>query len=221
MANNVHRYGVRFYKSGTGSGIPSPDEYVIASSYTANVGGADVDMNIGDPVELLADGTVRLAADGAVDPGQFLGVIVGFSNVKDPVFTGTGRPSSFLTRGTTWATKATQSRALVIPFSNHIWEMDVSANGTSSDTETEYLATIGNAFPLTYSADTTNADRPKANPLLDFTTVTNTASDHFMVWGISKTMFNVDFTGNFVKMLVKLNEGIEPYLRVKGDGAGI
>lgn len=214
MANNTHKYGFRFYASMSGSGRPPVIEGFVASTYQANVGTNtdDVGISIGDPVELLTDGSFALAEDtGDVD--RLFGVVVGILNAKVDS-NGKARPASYLPGGTTWTTKATESRIAVMPFGRDIWEIDVDEN-TTATTEADYRALIGLNMQMVYVPDLSNTDRPRANPLLDIGSGLTT-TQHFRLFGISKTHLNQDLTGENVKVLVQLNQGSEPMFTATG-----
>ena len=61
---NTHRYGFRFARSFDGNETPQTITKPIASAYAPNTGadgagGTACNLNIGDPVQLLNDGTVK------------------------------------------------------------------------------------------------------------------------------------------------------------------
>lgn len=205
MADNVHKYGFKWVGSLDGACYPKPLELTVATAYQAQVSGSDVDLNIGDPVQMTTDGSVVLASGGG-SPGTLWGVIVGFSNAKVDS-EGRARPSSRLPGGTTWTTEATRSKVLVVPFGRNIWEIDCD-DKTTATTLTAYRAFINENCDLTYSRDATNSDRPKANPMLDISTHT-TATANFRIVDVSKTMENQDFAGLYVKVRVVCNESQE------------
>lgn len=216
--NNTHQYGFRWVGNLDGACYPKPLELTVASGYQAQVSAADVDLNIGDPVQFNvgAPGTgfIELAAGGG-SPSILWGVIVGFSNAKVDA-NGLARPSSRLPGGTTWTTEATRSKVLVVPFGRNIWECDVTGGTSTTDTLTEYRAQINRCINLTYSRDASNSDKPKANPLLDLTTLTDDTAD-FRIVDVSKTAMNQGYDGTFVKLRVVVNEsGEAPFVTDPG-----
>jgi hypothetical protein len=218
MANNSHRYGFRWVGSLEGGCCPKPLEFLVATAYQAQVSATNVDLSIGDPVQFNvgAPGTgfIELAG-GAGSPSILYGVIVGFSNVKVGLPL-KGRPFSRLPGGTTWTTEENASKVLVIPFGRNIWEVDVLNNGASQDTLTEYRALTNRCADLVYSLDSSNADFNRAGPYLNMTGVTDDTAD-FRILGVSGTRLNQDFSGNFVKMRVVVNEsGEAPYVTDPG-----
>jgi hypothetical protein len=218
MANNTHRYGFRWVGSADGSCYPKPQEFLVASGYHAQVSATDVDLNIGDPVQFNVgapgSGFIELAAVGAT-PNIFWGVIVGFSNVKVGLPLA-GRKFSRLPAGTTWSLETDASKVLVVPFGRNYWEIDVTGNTSSTDTLTEYRAQVNRCANLIYTLDATDASKPKANPMLDISTVTDDTAD-FRIVNVSKTALNQDYSGNFVKLIVQVNEsGEAPFVTDPG-----
>jgi len=205
MANNAHRYGFRWVGSADGACYPKSREFLVATAYQATVSAENVDLNIGDPVQLTTDGTMVLGATG--NPSIFWGVIVGFSNVKVGLPL-KGRKFSRLPGGTTWTTEENASKVLVVPFGRNIWEIDCDDASTAT-TLTAYRALIGEDCNMTFSRDASDSDRPKANPLLDISDH-NTSEGDFRIVGISKTAENQDYAGLYVKVHVMVNETGEP-----------
>jgi len=209
MANNTHRYGFRWVGSLDGSCYPKPQEGTVITAYQATISAVNVDLNIGDPVELASTGTFQLAA-GAGAPSTLWGVIVGFSNVKVGLPL-KGRKFNRLPGGTTWTTEENRSKVLVVPFGRNLWEIDVDDN-TTATTLAAYRLLIGENCDLSYSTDVTDADRPKANPYLDISTHASTTKD-FRIINISQTALNQDFSGTNVKLIVCVNEtGEAPFV---------
>lgn len=214
MADNRHKYGFRFYASMNGSGRPPAIEGFIASAYAPLINtNESVGLSIGDPVQRLTDGSFALAGDTATSGAVPFGVIGGFSNVKLDYSATKSRPASYYPSGVTYATKANETRVLVLPFGRDIWEID-HLNGANT-TEAAYRALIEANADLVYVRDVSNADKPRANPYLDLTSP-GSATAHFRIFGISKTQENQDLSGANVKLLVQLNEGREPMFTPTG-----
>lgn len=212
MADNRHKYGFRFYATQSGAQRPAAFEGIIASAYAGDVGGS-VGVSIGDPVVRLADGTYELAQDTNTSD-RLYGVIVGIINAKVDA-NGKSRPASYLPSGTTYATEANTSKVMIVPFSDHIWEIDVD-DAVTATTLAAYRALMGLNADFVYSRDTSNADRPRANPVLDISTAATTAGLHFRLHDVSKTQENQDFSGANVKVLVQLNQGADPTIGTTG-----
>lgn len=214
MADNNHKYGIRFYSSITGVGRPAALEFHVASGYAPVINtNVSVGLTIGDPVQLLTDGSVALAGDTTTTGAVPFGVVVGITNAKVDS-NNKARPTSYYPTGTTYTTKANETRVAVIPFGRDIFEIDAD-DAVTATTETAYRALIGNNADLVYLLDSSNPDRRKANPMLDISTAA-AATAHFRILGISKTQENKDFSGNYVKLLVQLNEGREPVFTATG-----
>lgn len=211
MADNRHKYGFRFYATQSGAQRPAAFEGIIASAYAGDVGGS-VGVSIGDPVVRLADGTYELAQDTNTSD-RLYGVIVGIRGKVDA--NGKARPCSYLPSGTTYALEETTSKVMIVPFSDHIWEIDVDDVVTAT-TLAAYRALMGLNADFVYSRDTSNADKPRANPVLDISTANTTAALHFRLVDVSKTQENQDFSGANVKVLVQLNQGADPTIGLSG-----
>lgn len=214
MADNRHKYGFRFYASMTGVGRTAAIEGVIASGYAPLINtNESVGLSIGDPVQKLTDGTYALAGDTTTSGAVPFGVIVGILNVKVDYAATKARPASYYPSGTTYTTKANETRVAILPFGRDLWEID-HRNGALT-TEAAYRAISEHNADLVYTRDITNPERPRANPQLDLTS-TGSATAHFRIFGVSKTFENQDFSGANVKLLVQLNEGREPMFTATG-----
>jgi hypothetical protein len=210
MADNRHKYGFRFYSAQGGGGRAACFEAFVASGYQANVGAtpANVGLSLGDPVSRVASGFVELAGDTTL-PGWTYGVIYGIRGKVDP--NNKARPVSYLPGGTTFATEETETRLIVASFADHYWEIDADDVVTAT-TQAAYRALIGENVNLAYWPDSTNPDKPRANPMLAIAGHAVTAALNFRIVGVSKTRENFDFSGANVKLLVQLNMGIDPML---------
>lgn len=210
MADNRHKYGFRFYSAQGGGGRSACFEERIASGYQANVGSTptNVGLSIGDPVARVASGFVELTGD-TTTPGWTLGVIYALYGKVDP--NNKARPVSYLPGATTYALETTTSKVIIAPFSDHIWEIDCDDVVTAT-TEAAYRALVGQNVSIAYWPDSSNPERPRANPMLSIAGVAVTAALNFRIVGVSKSRENFDFTGANVKLLVQLNMGIDPML---------
>lgn len=171
---NPHLYGFRFQRSLSGSETPQILTRPIASAYAPNTGvdgagGTAVNLNIGDPVQLLADGTVRLTPPGQgtvqLLENDSLGVVVGFPRL---MIGGAPRPNGFYVSGTTYTGDDQQTLCAFIPVRDNIFEIDTSAaGGASLDTKAEWQSVVGGEAHIIYSVLTSGAGQPKANPLVN------------------------------------------------------
>ena len=213
---NQHNYGFRFFRSLSGSDTPQILTVPIASAYAPNTGvdgagGTACNLNIGDPVQFIDGGTVRLVQPGQATTSAVLddatfGVVVGFARVK---IAGACRPSSFYTSGTTYTGGITGAEATlvsVIPVKDNIFEIDTgAAPGTSFDTADEYAAAVGKGAHFTYSVLTSGNGQPKANPLVSTTFDSTTGIRQLRVIGLSKLGDTQDFTSANVRLQVIFN----------------
>lgn len=202
---NPHRYGFRFVRSLGGSDTPQIFTYPIATAYqpaTIIGGGTSVNLNIGDPVRLLEDGTIALVqtaqdvsgADADSDDYAW-GVIVGFPRV---LVGGFPRPGSFYTGGTAYTGGISSDNAplaAVIPVHNNIFEIDADTAPTVA-TLAGAMALVGGVGTMVYSVLTAGTGQPKANPLLDVSTVVSGGTDQLqlLVTGLGKSAYTCDFT---------------------------
>jgi hypothetical protein len=213
---NAHRYGLRFVRSISGNDTPQIFTFPIATAYapvTIVGAGTSVNLNIGDPVRLLEDGTAALVqagqdASGAnADSDDYaFGVIVGFPRV---VVGGYPRPGSFYTSGTTYSGGIGSDSAplvAVIPVEGNIFEIDAAA-APSPATLAGALAYSGMTATMTYSVLTAGNGQPKANPLLDLSTATGGGAmqGQFVIMGLGKAGYTQDFTSANVTFQVKFS----------------
>jgi hypothetical protein len=217
MANN-HVYGFRFFRSLSGSDTPQHFTLPIASGYAPNTGadgsgGTSVNLNIGDPVQFIDGGTVRLVQPGqatttAVLDDATFGIVVNFPRVK---IDGAVRPNSFLTSGTTYTGGIDGQEATlvtVVPVAGNIFEIDCgAAPGASFDTAAEWAAAVGKQAHFTYSVLSSGVrGAPKANPVLDMSSINSTTGiRQLRIVGMSKLGDVQDFDGASVRMQVMFN----------------
>lgn len=213
---NTHRYGIRFARSISGADTPQIFTFPIATGYapvTIVGAGTSVNLNIGDPVKLLEDGTIALVqagqdASGAnADSDDYaFGIIAGFPRV---VVGGYPRPGSFYTSGTAYSGGIGSDSAplvAVIPVEGNIFEID-SAAAPSPATLAGALAYTGMTATMTYTVLTSGNGQPKANPLLDLSTATGGGAmqGQFVIMGLGKAGGTQDFTSANVTFQVKFS----------------
>jgi hypothetical protein len=221
---NQHRYGFHYVGTISGGDCPEPITFPLSSALAPNTGaagasGTEVNLNIGDPVQLANYSAPSTAEAGTLwlsQPGQgtssllledqTFGVVVGFPRVK---IAGACRPNAFYTNGTTYSggiggPEATLCK--VIPVANCIFEVDVlTAPGTSFDTMAEYMALAGQQAHFLYSVLTSGGGQPKANPGVNMSTVSATAGRQLSILGVSRLGDAQDYTSAFVRLRVKFN----------------
>lgn len=211
---NPHRYGFRFARSFDGNETPQTITKPIASGYAPNTGadgagGTACNLNIGDPVQLLNNGTVRLAqpgqaADGTDIDDRVYGIVAGFPRV---MVGGAPRPSSFYTSGTTYTGDDQQTLCTIIPVHNNIFTICCdAAGGTSLDTKAEWQSLVGTAN-FVYSVLTSGMGQPKANPMLDTSDISEAADEvnQLRIVGLSKRFDQLDPSLTDVELEVIFN----------------
>lgn len=217
MANNTHVYGFRWAQNYTGMAQPKPFEMAVASGANFTVSGdaTNLNLNVGDPVKINTDGTVSLAGgnENSQTSQPPWGVVVGMG--YQGFFNGTRMVRQpFLQSGCTYGTSVDrQSKVMVVPFSAGVWEIDVDDNATAT-TYLAYQVLIGENCDhrLIPNASGFLDANLAANPLLNIASHNPaTATLSMRIVGISQNLANQDYTGLFVKLLVSVNKGAEPY----------
>jgi len=203
MADNRIVYGLRWHK-GQGKPMPEPERHIVsnAQSFDINGGASNVALGPGDVVRRLNTGGVTLC-DGAEGAGGALapfGVVIAVGPYWDgtKMVRGTTLPSD-----TTWGTLLErQSTVLVVPMGeNQLWEIDAD-DSTTATTEAAYQAFIGEHTDIRHDTTSTNT---RATPRLDISAHNTTSTLVWNIRGISPTLDNQDFSGNYVKLLVSPN----------------
>lgn len=203
MADNAHEYGFRWVRHEFGSDNPPIQRIRLASAYQPAAGGTNVDLHVGDPVQIASTGTATICVGDEGTQSQIYGICVGFSPEYDGTVMqprnkhigGSGAYSTNLER---------QNFVLVIPVVGQMFEIDMFDN-TTATTEAAYYAFIGENADMKLTADTTNANDPKADPTLDIATHATTSTLQWRIWDISPRV-NHDFTGKNVKLRVVCNK---------------
>lgn len=214
--NNTHKYGLRLYKV-AGVQYPSPIEFSVADAYQAKADdtSTNVDLNVGDPVKMVSDGTVALA----VTTNDVFGVVMGIL----PYWNGTAMTFGRRLPGATTGGSILErkSRVLVLPVTNDMYfECDVD-DATTATTEAGYFAFVNENVDHTCAGDTTNASYPKADPRLDISTHATTHTLGWRIIQVSKSRENQDFSGTNVKLIVACNN-IQVYDATGGTlGTGV
>lgn len=209
MADNRASYGFRLYGLTTGGGLPKPKKEFVASAAAFNVSGGlqNAALRAGDVVKRVNDGSVTLCNGNETTPDTPFGVVQAVLPYYDSTIgqAGAMRPSKSLPSSVTYGTNlGRQSMLLVVPFDfNQIWEVDVNDN-TTATTLAAYQALVGENVSFINSAAASVVPAWVA-PKIAISTHATTASLWFVIAGVSDTMDNVDFTGNNVKLHIKLN----------------
>lgn len=213
---NAHRYGFRFVRSLSGNDTPQIITLPIASGYqpgTVNGGGTNVNLNIGDPVRLVEDGTVQLTQTAQDVSGQnddsddfCFGIVCGFPRI---ISGGSPRPGSFYTGGTTYSGGIGGDSAplvSIIPAAGNIFELDLDAAPTVQ-TLSGLMANVGQVATMAYSVLTTGTGQPKANPLISKSSITTATANQLqlLIVGVGKAAYAGDFTAANLPMQVMWN----------------
>ena len=192
--NNVALYGFRPYRCLATPGVIRKS---VATAYQAQDDGTSfsVDLNIGDPLQLVSTGTVALANTTVACYGVLAGVAPYWDGTRMAI-------GNKLPGGTTWGTvEERRSYVYVYPAENWIFEVDVDDNVTAT-TRAAYQAFVGENCTHTCVGDTTSAE---ARPLLDISLHATTAGLVWRIVDISDSMYNQDYSGTRVKLLVQAN----------------
>lgn len=226
---NTHRYGFRFVRNLWGGDTPEPETLPLASGYQPNTGtpNTNVNLNIGDPVSKLESGAVQLCTPGSGDATtteRVYGIVVGFPRV---LINGAVRPNAYYPGGTVYGSGLSpynlQTLVKVIPVVGREWEIDTSAAGGSSlDTYEEWQAAVGGVATFKYTPINTTTVNPKANPLLDETTITDAeaSSLQLRIQGIGRIDDLQDFSLANVSLRVVFNAVQESPFRTAGGFDG-
>lgn len=194
MADNRARYGFRPYRSRSGSGTPSPERRFLASAYGGQPGSANCDVQIGDPMTLVNDGSLAFATAGSA--GSISHIVVGVEQYWDGTAMRKGNKVPYAS-GVYGTNLERRTLIHAMRVEDWIWEIDTDAASTYAT----LLAAVNANADFSY-----NASAPNANPRLGVSTINTTHSLQLRIQGISENAENVDFTGNYVKMLVIVNK---------------
>lgn len=195
MSDNPALYGFRWVESRTGSGYPVTHRFPVASAYQAAPGGVNVDLNVGDPVKKVNDGTVALCAAGDAT----FGIIVGIS----PYFDGSKMVrGKSLPGGTTYGSNLERTSYVHIALAaDNIFEC-VCDDAVTFTTQATYTAAIGENVDITINQVSGST---LATPKLDISV--HETGGAAKVWRIVGLSFknNIDYSGANVPLLVTGN----------------
>jgi hypothetical protein len=193
--DNIAVYGFRPYQGRYAPHVTIVPKFV-ATAYQAAPGGTNVDLNIGDPVIRVSDGSVAIAVAGATNVVH--GVILGVPRIWDSGL-GAVRPSDKVPGGTTWSSIDRQTQVLVGLAQGTLWEVDVD-DAVSATTLAAYQAFIGENVNIIYSASATTG---KASPKVDISGHATTNTFQCNIVDVSPSLMNQDFAGANVKLIVQ------------------
>ena len=199
MANRK-AYGFQPHAPLDGRSSPDPEVFQVATGYQAQDDGTSfsVDLNIGDPVKLVNDGSVALAL--TTQPAY--GIIVSCPQVYDAV-KGVVAPAPRVPGATAWGTDLNnQTLVSVVRADSWVFRLQADEN-TTATTEAAYNALRNQNISHTCVGDTT---AKIADPLAGMSTANTTAG---LTWRIVGTYPGVDqkFDETFVTLLVTANLG--------------
>lgn len=205
---NPHRYGFRFLKNRWGGDTPEIYTGFLASGYQPSNGAVNVNLNIGDPVKQLDDGSLALAIPGEADDDdadeRVFGVVAGFPQV---LINSNVRPNAFYPGGTVYGTNLNnQTLVQVIPAEGCVWEIDTATTSSSFDTKTEFQAVIGAVARIVYTALNTTTANPKANPMIELSFGESTIVRQLRVVGLGRGFEQYDLTLASVPLQVVFNQ---------------
>lgn len=197
MADNRLRLGFQWSRA-RNSGPPPIMRARVATGYDGQNGNSDsVDMYPGDPINFVDAGHAALSAAGATIAGIMMGV--------EQYWDGSAlRSGKALPNQTAYGTiLQRQSVILYTPADAGYWEVCCD-DATTATTEAAYLALIqSNADHIL-----TDGYEPRSGALLDISTNTDASpgSAQWRIEDIAPSEENVDFSGNYVRLIVSVNE---------------
>lgn len=193
--DNPARYGFRPIK-GRQSADCSPVWRDVASGYQAAPGATNVDLNLGDPVIRVSDGTVAIAAT----TGVIYGIIVGFGFYWNAAL-GRMEPANNLPGGVAYGSVFDRrSQVLVLPVDGQLFEVDVD-DAVTATTRAAYRAFIGENVNTIYAASATTG---RANPRVDISAHATTNTFQWQIQDVG-TKDVYDYAGANVKLIVSCN----------------
>jgi hypothetical protein len=170
---NANKYGFRWVRAMQGSTVPKPQQMRVASGYQAAPGAVNVDLNIGDPVIMVSDGTVALAAAGNATFGVVVGIKPYWNATKGRLEFGTALPG-----GTTYTgTEEQVSTVHVLPVAGQVFEA-VCDDGTTAILKATFITYIGENVDI--SINQVSGSR-LASPKLH---ITGHGTSNALVWRI-------------------------------------
>ena len=198
MADNLAQYGFRPFSRRTSA--PPVLRSVATGQDDRDDAAASVGINIGDPVTQVDTGGV-IVCKTTVKPW---GIVVGINAYYDGTRMVFGKA---LPNQTSWGSvEDRRSLLLVQPVESYNWEIDCD-NATlpagAATTRALWETVIGNN--VTHVCVKVGT---KATPLIDISTAATTEDLVWRIERISPTLYNKDFTGANVKIVVSCNDGM-------------
>jgi len=192
--------GFRFVKMRNGSKLPVVEVYPVADDYNTGI-------FRGDPVKLLNDGTIAVAAAGDTD---ILGIADGAAQYNDGSVV---RPGNYLPASTSHSGLGAPdcSMVRVILARDAVFEVDADDGSTITTVAGAFNAVGENAD---HASGTGSTSTGRSGYVLDISTKTNGAAQWRIV-GVSTAPDN-DPTSTRAKYLVEVNESGQPQFTTSG-----
>lgn len=196
MANNAFQYGFRWHSSRYGGDTkPQPERHRVASAYDAAPGGVHCNLQPGDCVKKVSDGTVALAVAGDAIFGVIDYIGPYYDSGAGAMVFNSVLPYANGAYGTNYEREST---IYIIPVAGQIFRAMADDSSTAT-TYAAYRAFIGENVDMVNDAVT-----PNARPLIDISTHATTSAQWRIV-DIGRDV-NTDYTGLYVPLLVTANE---------------
>lgn len=201
MADNVYKYGFRPFINVGGETGPVAYEATVATaqSFDVNGGASNVAIRKGDPLTLLAGGTVALCDgfEGAGGGVALYAICAGISQYYDAV-AGVVVKQDSLPSDVSWGTTESKKSKVFIWLLSEWKRWLICGDDTVNATRAAYQLHVGSLFDHTLA--NASATTLKVNPKLDMSTVNQSAAQ-WRLEGISETI-ETDFSGNNVELIV-------------------
>lgn len=195
---NLLRPGFRWHSGASGAAMPNPKSLAVADDYDGDLGGANKDIAVGDPIKLLSTGLAAIAAAGET----VWGVCVGIEPHYDASL-GAMKFSNTLPNQTSYDTNyERESRILVVRVgAGQEWLVCTDEVSATYDTYAEMRAFVGEHCDHVFVA----SQMPVGHCLLDISTHTP-VSGQWQIIGVPSPTLQ-DFSSAYVELLVTINEG--------------
>lgn len=205
MADNQYMYGFRWHsqlQGGPGRPITTKKRLASGLAMTVNPGGVSVGLNVGDPVKILNDGTITMAAAG----DSIYGIVDGFGP-SDFVGSAVGSAwNNFIPSGTVGVIGTEREiYAHVLPVAGQVFEVCCD-DAVTATTFAAYIALIEENCDHVFIPV-----NPKAKPALDISTH-QAPTAGWRIIDITRRI-DQDPSGLFFNVLVTCNEVLQaPYI---------
>lgn len=199
MADNLHIYGFRPYKPRSGQGFVAPIALTVATGQDdVDDAAQSVHIRPGDPLKLLSTGGVSVALTTEEVAYICAGILPYWSASDGTMVFGKHYPNQ-----TAWGTiEARRGYVLGWRVDAYTWEIDCD-DAVTATTKAAYVALINENCPFVVPGNTATG---YADPFADISLHDPAdVDDSLRIVGISDSIHNRDFSGNYVKILVDWN----------------